>query len=64
MSTMFPNTNRALANFGHGFTVWLRRGFERNELRNLGDRDLQDIGVSRREPRKDADKPFWMPGLL
>jgi uncharacterized protein YjiS (DUF1127 family) len=60
MSTMFPNTNRALANFGHGFTVWLRRGSERNELRNLSDRDLRDIGLTRCDAGREYRKPFWM----
>jgi hypothetical protein len=38
MSTMIPNTLRALANLEHGFTMWLHR-ISRRELRNLSDRD-------------------------
>ena len=60
MTTMIPNTSRALAEFGHGFTVWMRRGFERNELRNVSDRDLRDIGIASHEAGQEAAKPFWM----
>jgi uncharacterized protein YjiS (DUF1127 family) len=60
MSTMIPNTTRALMELGHGLTVWMRRGHSRNELRNLSDRDLQDIGLSRGYGRREYAKPFWM----
>jgi uncharacterized protein YjiS (DUF1127 family) len=59
MSRMMPITSRALAELGHGFAVWLRRGFSRNELRNLSDRDLRDIGLSRADAHREAAKPFW-----
>jgi uncharacterized protein YjiS (DUF1127 family) len=59
MSTMIPNTSRALAELGHGFAVWLRRGASRYELRNLSDRDLRDIGLSRANAYREATKPFW-----
>jgi uncharacterized protein YjiS (DUF1127 family) len=38
----------------------MRRGFERNELRNLSDRDLMDIGLTRCGARREYAKPFWM----
>ncbi|MGA7432399.1 MAG: DUF1127 domain-containing protein [Xanthobacteraceae bacterium] len=60
MSTMMPNTVRVLAHLGHGFTVWLERANSRNELRNFGDRDLRDIGLSRADANREATKPFWM----
>jgi uncharacterized protein YjiS (DUF1127 family) len=59
MSTMIPNTSRALAELGHGFAVWLRRGASRYELRSLSDRDLRDIGLSRADAYREAAKPFW-----
>ncbi|HEY2534112.1 MAG TPA: DUF1127 domain-containing protein [Xanthobacteraceae bacterium] len=37
-----------------------RGGLSRNELRNLSDRDLQDIGLSRGDARREYAKPFWM----
>ena len=60
MTKVMPNTGRALAEIGHGFAVWMRRGFERNELRNLSDRDLMDIGLTRCGARREYAKPFWM----
>jgi uncharacterized protein YjiS (DUF1127 family) len=60
MSAMIPNTSRALAELGYGFTVWLRRGISRSELRNLSDRELRDIGLSRADAHREAAKPFWL----
>ncbi|HEY2529164.1 MAG TPA: DUF1127 domain-containing protein [Xanthobacteraceae bacterium] len=60
MSTMMPNALRALAHLGQGFTVWWERANSRNELRNFGDRELRDIGLSREEASREATKPFWM----
>jgi uncharacterized protein YjiS (DUF1127 family) len=37
----------------------LRRGASRYELRNLSDRDLRDIGLSRANAYREAAKPFW-----
>jgi uncharacterized protein YjiS (DUF1127 family) len=59
MSTMIPTTSRALVEFRHGFAVWLGRGLSRFELRNLSDRDLRDIGLSRADAYREAAKPFW-----
>jgi uncharacterized protein YjiS (DUF1127 family) len=59
MNTM-PNTFRVLAHLGESFTVWLARANSRNELRNFGDRDLRDIGLSRADASREATKPFWM----
>ena len=59
MSTMIPNTRRALAEFGHRFAIWLGRGLSRYELRNLSDRDLRDIGLTRADAHGEAAKPFW-----
>jgi uncharacterized protein YjiS (DUF1127 family) len=39
---------------------WRRRGRSRNELSNLSDRSLKDIGVSREAADFEASKPFWM----
>jgi uncharacterized protein YjiS (DUF1127 family) len=60
MSTMMPNTLRVLTHLGHGFTVWWERAQSRNELRNFGDRELRDIGLSRADASREATKPFWM----
>jgi uncharacterized protein YjiS (DUF1127 family) len=60
MSTMIPNTRRVLANLEHGFTMWLHRAYSRNELRDLSDRDLRDIGLTRCDARHEYAKPFWL----
>jgi uncharacterized protein YjiS (DUF1127 family) len=60
MSTMMPNTLRMLAHLGQGFSVWRERVGSRNELRNFGDRELRDIGLSRADASREATKPFWM----
>ena len=60
MSTMIRNTRRVLANLEHGVTMWLYRAYSRNELRDLNDRELRDIGLSRACARWEAAKPFWM----
>lgn len=38
---------------------WLERTRTRRQLRGLDDRMLQDIGVSRYDAEREADKPFW-----
>jgi uncharacterized protein YjiS (DUF1127 family) len=45
----------------HARTVstWLRRGRERRELLQLGDRELRDIGVTGVDVAGAAAKPFW-----
>jgi uncharacterized protein YjiS (DUF1127 family) len=60
MSTMIPNARRVLADLEHGFAAWLQRANSRNELHNLSDRDLRDIGLCRPEARWESSKPFWM----
>jgi uncharacterized protein YjiS (DUF1127 family) len=39
---------------------WRTRARSRNELTNLSDRTLLDIGVSRYDADLEASKPFWM----
>jgi uncharacterized protein YjiS (DUF1127 family) len=39
---------------------WRIRARSRNELMNLSDRTLLDIGVSRYDAEFEASKPFWM----
>ena len=40
--------------------TWLNNVTRRNELTNLSDRILQDIGLSRGYTSVEACKPFWM----
>jgi uncharacterized protein YjiS (DUF1127 family) len=60
MSTMIANSRSVLANLEHDFTMWLYRAYSRNELSNLSDRDLRDIGLTRCDARREYTKPFWM----
>ena len=55
MSTTIPNSRPLLAKVG----LWLRRANTWDELRNLSDRTLQDIGLTRCD--RESTKPFWMP---
>ena len=64
LTTMIPNTSRALAELGRGFMVWIRRGNSRDELRYLSDRDLRDAtGCAVREPEMELDQA-WLFGAL
>jgi uncharacterized protein YjiS (DUF1127 family) len=42
------------------FAEWYLRARSRNELMNLSDRTLRDIGVSCSDAEFEAPKPFWM----
>ena len=61
MGTMLPRARRVLAAVGYGFMQWRHRGRTRDELRNLDDRTLHDIGISRCDVSREAAEPFWMP---
>lgn len=39
--------------------VWRLRSRQRALLATLDDRMLRDLGVSRAEAQREADKPFW-----
>ncbi len=39
--------------------VWQDRERQRRHLRELDDRMLKDIGLSRADVAHEADKPFW-----
>lgn len=41
------------------FRVWVRRIRERQQLANLDDRTIRDIGLTRAEAMYLSDKPFW-----
>jgi uncharacterized protein YjiS (DUF1127 family) len=38
---------------------WFRRIESRRELAGLGYRELRDIGITRVDALREADKPFW-----
>jgi len=39
--------------------VWHERESQRRALESLGDHALRDIGLSRADAAREADKPFW-----
>jgi uncharacterized protein YjiS (DUF1127 family) len=41
------------------FRLWQERARTRRELRELDERALSDIGLTRRDARWEAAKPFW-----
>ncbi len=41
------------------FATWFLRGRARQQLRQLDEMTLRDIGVSRYDAEIEASKPFW-----
>ena len=41
--------------------TWQQRVNERQHLRDLDDRMLSDMGLSRADVDKEVAKPFWIP---
>jgi uncharacterized protein YjiS (DUF1127 family) len=39
---------------------WQRRSRSRQELESLSDATLRDIGITRCDVHREANKPFWM----
>jgi uncharacterized protein YjiS (DUF1127 family) len=52
-------TDRAIAAVATIVTRWSERAAQRRLLATLDDRLLDDIGVSRVEAAREANKPFW-----
>ena len=40
---------------------WQARNTERNHLRQLDDRMLSDMGMTRADAYHESRKPFWLP---
>lgn len=65
-----PRSNPTEAEAGHAWKwsmgaviamllQWHERAHQRRALLTLDDRMLKDIGVSRAEAEREANKPFW-----
>lgn len=39
---------------------WQRRSRSRQELQGLSEATLRDIGITRCDVQREANKPFWM----
>jgi uncharacterized protein YjiS (DUF1127 family) len=38
---------------------WRQRAYERRALLSLSDRELRDIGITRLDALREAEKPIW-----
>jgi len=54
-----PSPLEALLGFGQLLLRWNARWQEREQLREMDERTLRDIGLSRREVEHEIAKPFW-----
>ena len=52
-------TLKALIAFFDRLAEWQLLARQRRELRQLTDRELKDIGLSRVDAEREAAKPFW-----
>ena len=65
MNTTFTATihRRRWSRWGglrQSIALWQHRSRSRNELESLSDATLRDIGISRWDAHREADKFFWM----
>jgi uncharacterized protein YjiS (DUF1127 family) len=62
-STQHTMTNHHVqgiwASLGETLHVWRERHRAREELTHWTERDLHDIGISRSDVMREAEKPFW-----
>jgi uncharacterized protein YjiS (DUF1127 family) len=49
----------ALSNLAGMTAIWFNRRQGRQDLRELDDRLLADVGISREDAVREAGKPFW-----
>ena len=49
----------AISRLGAQLRLWRRRARERQQLAQLSERDLRDIGMSRGTVYAELQKPFW-----
>lgn len=55
-------TDTFLRRCGAVLGAWIARDRQRRALRELGDRLLDDVGLTRADVRKECAKPFWIVG--
>lgn len=48
-----------LVRFAAVIVAWERRARERFTLGEMSEHMLKDLGISRVDARREADKPFW-----
>ncbi len=63
LSRFVPNLGRLSrpSSLMESFLLWQARARERYHLQELDDHLLRDMGLSRADIAREADKPFWRP---
>lgn len=59
LSLRLPSPVQVLLRLADLLTVWENRARERRHLAEMPDRMLRDLGLSRSDARREAEKPFW-----
>jgi uncharacterized protein YjiS (DUF1127 family) len=54
-----PKRARALAAAFMLIVRWVERARQRRALASLDDHELRDIGITRADAAREAEKPFW-----
>ena len=54
-----PSPAGVLVRVAAVLTAWERRARERRTLAEMPEHMLKDLGISRVDARREADKPFW-----
>lgn len=55
----FPSPVQVLARLADLLAVWERRARERKALAEMSNHMLKDLGISRLDAQREADKAFW-----
>lgn len=55
----FPSPANLLLSLADTIVAWERRARERRALAEMPERMLKDLGISRVDARREAEKPFW-----
>lgn len=54
-----PGPTQALVYLSDLISTWEGRARERRHLAEMSDHLLKDLGISRNDARREAEKPFW-----
>ncbi|ALG90376.1 MULTISPECIES: DUF1127 domain-containing protein [Actibacterium] len=59
--TTLPVTSKAAVRVAYLFMQWDERSRARKRLGHIPDAILRDIGLTRDQVSREAEKPFWRP---
>ena len=54
-----PSPAGVLVRIADALVAWERRARERRTLGEMSEHMLKDLGISRVDARREAEKPFW-----